>query len=110
MLKADLKVMDLGSLYGTKINGSREKIEPNTWMDLTNGSLIHFGAKNTWMVKWQDIFVLCSTLSKQDKISLDENLLKLGGQLISAWHENVAYMVVGELKFTAKVTNAFFSY
>lgn len=103
-----LQVMDLGSLYGTMVSSLGRKIEAHQWVTLEVGTVIQFGVKNSWMVKWQEIYVLCSAVqNKQEKTKLDGCLVKLGGMQVTAWRDDVTHLVVGEVKFTEKASSEY---
>lgn len=98
--------MDLGSTYGVFINPAAiktGKIEPKTWVLLDRDSSLHFGVKNEWIVKWRDIYVVCSGVGSQERRRLIGELLMLGAKLLSDWQDDITHLVTESIVLTQKV-------
>ena len=102
-----LLVMDLGSTYGTYINPisttNTGKIQPNNWVTLSKGSVLHFGVGNEWLVHWMNIKVLCSAMSPPYREKLSIQLQNLGGTQEKEWNNCVTHLIMEKIVFTHKV-------
>lgn len=103
--------MDLASSYGVCVNPSafnNGKIEPKTWVSLEKDFTLHFGIKNEWVVRWKDIFVVCSAIGATERRKLNKELAILGAKLFSDWQENISHLVTDKIVLTQKVICYFY--
>ena len=103
-----LQVKDVGSKYGTYIleqgsNPPYSKIPSNQWFNLEEGSTLHFGKLNDWLCCWEDISVLTSAVGSEGRKKITCAVTKMGASLVSAFQENISYLIMDQIMFTQKV-------
>lgn len=101
-----MKIKDLGSTYGTYLNptsSNNGRIQTNEWTEMPNHSTFHFGIQNEWLLKWEDITVLCSAVAPTGRGKLSLALSKIGAKQVSDWDSNITHLVMEKVVFTQKV-------
>lgn len=108
-----LKIKDLGSTYGTYLNPTSSdngKIGTDKWTEMPNGSTFHFGIQNEWLLKWEDIRILCSAVGPTGRSRLNVALSKIGAKQVPDWESNITHLVMEKVVFTQKVVFQTFLY
>ncbi|XP_063592973.1 nibrin-like isoform X2 [Penaeus indicus] len=101
---------ELGSKYGTFVNEGIEKnckLANKSTTELKDGDRIRFGMlANVWRLGYKPLVVTASTLKPEHKKGLADDLLKLGGHLVSEWNPACSYLVMNNITLTVKVVCA----
>jgi len=102
-----LSVCDLGSSYGTMVNGS-ERLPKGEPRILEPGDVVRFGLQ--WAavrVAWEPLVLCMTRLGKKEKAALKEAAAYLGAAVVSDWSPHVTHMATSkELVFTVKTVLA----
>ncbi|XP_047489469.1 nibrin-like isoform X2 [Penaeus chinensis] len=105
-----VNLSELGSKYGTFVNEGIEKnrkLAVKSTTELNDGDRIRFGMlTNVWRLGYKPLVVTASTLKPDHKKGLADDLLKLGGHLVSEWNPSCSYLVMNNITLTVKVVCA----
>lgn len=108
--KDNIVIFDTNSKYGTFINENINKnvrMKQNTAIKLIGGDLIRFGQMNNiWRVEELKFHTVSSTLSIDQKKSLDQDLIILNGILENQWSDNCTHLTMETITITIKVIQA----
>ncbi|XP_060099515.1 nibrin isoform X1 [Heteronotia binoei] len=89
------------SKYGTFVNG--EKLPSGSSRNLQSGDRITFGVfESKYRIEYQPLVVCSSCLDLSQKNLLNQNVLQLGGHVVSEWKEECTHLVMVSVKVTVK--------
>ncbi|KAJ9581977.1 hypothetical protein L9F63_003667 [Diploptera punctata] len=101
---------DCSSKYGIFVNdGIERKVKMSNGSNkvLNEGDIIRFGLQwNVWKLEYKPLVVTTSTLTPVEKKKLKEQIVKLGGNLVSNWQDSVTHVTMSSLTLTVKVVCA----
>ena len=77
-------VTELGSTYGTSVNG--ENLAKETPRVLEDGDIVRFGAQwSGFRVRWLPLVFCVTRMNKKDKLSLKASANAIGAEVVSEW-------------------------
>nr|XP_056710366.1 nibrin [Euleptes europaea] len=89
------------SKYGTFVNG--EKLPSGSSRTLQSGDRITFGVfESKYRVEYEPLVVCSSCLDLSQKSVLNQNILQLGGHVVSEWKEECTHLAMVSVKVTVK--------
>ncbi|XP_054841395.1 nibrin [Eublepharis macularius] len=89
------------SKYGTFVNG--EKVPSGNSRTLQSGDRITFGVfESKYRVEYEPMVVCSSCLDVSQKSVLNQNILQLGGHVVSEWKEDCTHLAMVSVKVTVK--------
>ncbi|KAL8181940.1 UNVERIFIED_CONTAM: hypothetical protein K2H54_035695 [Gekko kuhli] len=89
------------SKYGTFVNG--EKLPSGSSRNLQSGDKITFGVfESKYRIDYESLVVCSSCLDLSQKNVLSQNVLQLGGHVVSEWKEDCTHLAMVSVKVTVK--------
>ncbi|XP_077208069.1 nibrin isoform X2 [Paroedura picta] len=89
------------SKYGTFVNG--DKLPSGSSRNVQSGDRITFGVfESKYRIEYEPLVVCSSCLDLSQKNVLNQNILQLGGHVVSEWKEECTHLAMVSVKVTVK--------